>query len=394
MPVYSYKALSETGRKLSGVIDADSLAIAKEKLKARGVFVTGISSQKASFAQSSVSQEALMNFTREMFQLQRAGLPLYESLLTMEEKYRKHKMHPLFISLCDQIKSGRSLSFALSQHPKVFDSIYLALIRAAEQSGKLSDAFSSLYDLLGKQQKLKKQLKTSLAYPGFLALFCLVIVFFLLFYIIPSMQELFEGRALHPMTSFVLGVSRFMTEHISLVAVAALLPALAAFVAAKNKKAKEALFSLLCRLPLISRVLTLSSLVRFFRSIHLLLKGGVPLTDALRFSKKTMRHVFLEEVIENAEKELVQGKRLSMLLTTPLMPPLVPRMMAIAEQTGSLSITVESLSVIFEEDLDKDLLQLTTFLQPAILMLLGIVIGVVVLSILLPLTDVSSFLTS
>jgi general secretion pathway protein F/type IV pilus assembly protein PilC len=128
--------------------------------------------------------------------------------------------------------------------------------------------------------------------------------------------------------------------------------------------------------------------------MYLLLSGGVPLLEALAYSRKTMKNALLEEIVLHAEKKLVEGKKLSELLSSAFIPPLLVRMVAIAEETGNMNITMKNLSEIYEEELDKNLQQLTTFLQPAVLIFLGAIVGVVVLSILLPLTDVSSFLSS
>lgn len=395
MPVYSYKALTEEGKKISGVIDADSLHLAKERLKKRQILITQLELfQSRKKVEVSLAPSKLLVFTRELSQLLRAGLPLYESLVTIEEKYRRHKAHALFVDLCDHLKSGKSLSSALSSYPKTFDKIYLSMVKAAEQSGYLSEAFTDLTALITKQQKLKKQLFSALAYPAFLGVFCVVVVIALFFFVIPSMQELFEGRQLHPLTATVLGISKWLNNSVGLF-IFLILSFLAAVVfAARSRQVRMHLFRMACSAPFVRNLLIESALVRFCRAMYLLLSGGVPLLEALAYSRKTMKNVLLEDIVLNAEKKLIEGKKLSELLSSPFIPSLVVRMLAIAEETGNMNITMKNLSEIYEEELDKNLQQLTTFLQPAVLIFLGAVVGIVVLSILLPLTDVSSFLSS
>lgn len=394
MPIYAYKALTEEGKKISGVIDADSLYLAKERLKKRQILITQIELFSNKSQEVVLSSSMLLVFTRELSQLLRAGLPLYESLVTIEEKYRKHKTHALFVDLCDHLKSGKSLSNALSGYPKTFDEIYLSMVKAAEQSGHLSEAFTDLTLLISRQQKLKKQLFATLAYPAFLGVFCLFVVIALFFFVIPSMQELFEGRRLHPLTTVVLAVSNWLNNSKGLFVSVILLGIVAVFCAVRSKNVRMYFFRLACGAPFIRHLLIQSALVRFCRAMFLLLSGGVSLLEALAFSRKTMKNALLEDIIFHAEKKLVEGKKLSELLSSPFIPPLVVRMVAIAEETGNMNITMKNLAEIYEEELDKNLQQLTTFLQPAVLIFLGAVVGVVVLSILLPLTDVSSFLSS
>jgi general secretion pathway protein F/type IV pilus assembly protein PilC len=394
MPIYAYKALTEEGKKITGVIDADSLYLAKERLKKRQILLTELSLFSAKKQEVSLTPSMLLIFTREISQLLRAGLPLYESLVTIEEKYQKSKTHSLFVNLCDHLKSGKSLSSALGNYPKSFDAIYLSMVKAAEQSGHLAEAFADLTILISRQQKLKKQLFEALAYPAFLGVFCLIVVIALFFFVIPSMQELFEGRRLHPLTTVVLGISNWLNNSIGLFLSFIAVDVIAIIAAVRNKKVRMMFFTLACQAPFVRLLLVQSALVRFCRAMYLLLSGGVSLVESLSYSRMTMKNALLEEIIANAETKIIEGKKLSSLLSSPFIPSLVVRMVAIAEETGNMKNAMKNLSEIYEEELDKNLQQLTTFLQPAVLLFLGIVVGVVVLSILLPLTDVSSFLSS
>ncbi len=207
MPIFRYRALTETGTKVSGVIDADSFELAKERLRREKVLVTKLSLLENK-KEISLNSSMLLAFTRELSQLLGSGLPLYESLLTIEEKYRRHRTHPLFLDLCDKLKSGHQLSTILKGYPKSFDAIYITLAEAGERTGALAWSFKQLYELTERRQRLKKKLISAMAYPAFLGAFCFLIVLGLLLFIIPSMSELFEGRALHPLTQIVLAMSR------------------------------------------------------------------------------------------------------------------------------------------------------------------------------------------
>lgn len=394
MPLFRYKALSNSGKRLSGVIDADSLQLAKERLNREKVLVTKLTLAEQK-VERALSSAMLLSLTRELAQLLSAGLPLYESLLTIEEKYRRHRNHPLFLDLCDKLKGGKQLSSVLKSYPKSFDAIYISMVEAGEKTGSLPWVFNELYTLIERRQKLKKQLTTAMAYPAFLGGFCLIVVLALLLFVIPSMQELFEGRSLHPLTSLVLSMSQFLKR--TLLPMTLLIASLSALATLyfRREEGKLLLQKALQKVPLLKTVLEEAALIRFCRSASILLQGGVPLVNALSTSRKVMKHSLLEQTIQKAEAALVEGKTLSSQLKhTPHVPALVSRMLSIAEETGKLPEMLGSLSDIYDDELERSLSLITTFLQPALLLILGGVIGLVILSILLPLTDVSSLITT
>lgn len=393
MPIYEYKGINDCGKKTKGVVDADSLARAKEKLKELRTIPLSLSQVNAQSKHVQLAPPLLLSFTRELAQLLKAGLPLYECLLTIEEKYRKTKEHPLFLSLCDAVKNGRSLSFALKSYPKTFDPIYQSMVQSAEASGALAQVFIELTQLLGKQQKLRKKLVSALTYPAFLAIFCVILTLGLLLFVIPTLEELFEDRRLHPLTESVLAMSRFVRNHgikclLTLVGASALTALLA-----KKKQGMARLKELFQKIPLLKTLSTSAALVRLFRTTSLLLRSGVPLLRAIHLSQNVIKHRGIEALLIRAQEKIAEGESLSEQLVHPtLVPPMVPRMLAIAEETGNMATMMQSIADIYEEELEKHLSQLTSLLQPALLLFLGFVVGVVLLSILLPLTDVTSFL--
>ncbi len=394
MPLFRYRALTEMGKRVSGVIDADSFDLAKERLKKEKVFVTKLSAVQHK-KEIALRPQLLLAFTRELGQLLQAGLPLYESLLTVEEKYRHHRSHALLLDLCDKLKGGAQLSEALSMYPKTFDSIFISMVRAGEKTGSLGWAFQQIYELIERRQKLGKQLISAMAYPAFLGVFCFLMVIGLLLFVIPSMRELFEGRHLHPLTQTVLSISNFLEHSFVTILLTVLCVVSAVTYFFRQPQGKLWFQKVMQKIPILKTVLLQAALIRFCRSASILLKGGVPLTTSLAISRGSMRHALLEEAIAAAENSLIEGKTLSgQLKNSPYIPPLVTRMLSIAEETGKLPEMLKSLSDIYDGELERSLTLVTTFLQPALLVVLGGVVGLVILSILLPLTDVSSLISS
>ncbi|MEM8727311.1 MAG: type II secretion system F family protein [Chlamydiota bacterium] len=394
MALYRYTALSKDGRrKKIGMINADSVELAKEKLRKEAILVIKLESYAKHGKEFTISPTLLVQFTRDLHILLKAGLPLYDSLTTLEEKYRKTKLHSIFLNLCDRVKEGRHFSDALKDYPKVFDPVYLSMVKAGEESGSLEQSFAELEKLLGQQQILRKKCFSAMIYPAFLAVFCVSVVCVLLFFLIPSMSELFEDATLHPMTRGVLSLSHFFTDHAFLIftLVAGMIGCLFLFIF--HPKGKEILKERLLHVPIVKRLFIETIMTRFCRVFSILFKGGVPMMDCLTLSKKVMKHPSFEKIISAAEVKVLEGKPLSkQLQQSPLIPTLVIRMLSIAEESGRLAEMTAHLSDIYEEDIERSLSRLTSLLQPVMLLFLGVVVALILLAVLLPLTDVSSIL--
>ncbi len=392
MPLFQYGAIGLDGKKIRGVIDADSLEQAKERLRNREVIVTEmkLSEKEGKIA---LGSETVIHFTRDLSGLLRSGLPLYESLLTVEEKYRSHKYHFLFLDLCDQIKQGKSLSEALSIYPNSFNSVYISMIASGESTGNLEKAFLQLYKVISRNEKFRKQIRSAMVYPGFLGVFCLIVFVGLFLFLIPSMKELLVGRELHPITKAILNISNSLEKNfIWYASISGVLLGGTIFLF-KMKACKDFCKRWLLYIPLFKTLYTESILMRFSRVFGVLLSSGVPIVEALRLSRSIMNHSTFEEAVKQAEEGIIQGRKLSEeLKKSGLFPPLMIRMLATAEETGNPTEMLEHVADIYEEQLERTLVQFTNLLQPVMLLILGIIVGVVLLSVLLPLTDVSTLL--
>ncbi|MDX8430866.1 MAG: type II secretion system F family protein [Candidatus Algichlamydia australiensis] len=394
MSLYQYTALASSGKKIKGIIDADSLGSAKERLLKQKILVTKLSQYERVQKKSHHLKPAqLLDFTRDMCGLLRAGLPLYESLATVEEKYRGQKCHGVLLDLADQVKQGSSLSTAMEKYKKSFSSLYVSMVAAAEESGAIENVFEELSSFLTRQQKLKKQIGSAMFYPAFLGSFCLLVLSALLFFLIPSLEQLFEDRQLHPLTAFILGLSHFLRAYKLILGTLLATAVVSICLLMKRPENKRSLQSFLLRTPVVSTIITEAVLIRFCRAMASLLTNGVSMVKALRLSRKVMGHPLFEELIEEAEGKMVEGKKISESLgSSKLMPPLVARMLAIAEETGSSAAALGNIAAIYEENLERNLARFTALLQPVMMLFLGLIVGLIVLAVLLPLTDMQSFM--
>src|SRR5579872_3663294 len=343
MALFRYLAISERGKKVRGTIDADHIQEAKLKLVRRQIAAIQIEPLSEKQKRSHLSKTDVLNLTREISRLLQAGLPLFEALSALEEKYEGQKPHRILLDLCDQVKSGKSFSQGLAGHPECFDILYVAMVSNAEKTGRLSTALKELAELLARQLQVRKQLITALLYPALLSGFCLVVIASLLFFVIPSLRELFDGRDLHPFTQIVFGASFLACNAKAGILAAIVVLSGCAAAAVLSPRWKRQALSLSYRLPFIKNLLVKIAFVRFCRASATLLEGGLPLIQAFGQARHVMRHPYLEKVIASAEEKISQGYSIhEPFQNHPLIPPLIPRMLGIAEEGGKLPFMMRS----------------------------------------------------
>lgn len=391
MPLYHYQALDGLGKKRTGNIDAHNEKDAKNILREQGVFVTQIGVKTNVSKRENIRGEQLFTFTMQLSQLISAGVPLYESLMTLEEQYRGDSFHRVLLALCEKIKAGTPLSEAMASFPDSFDKLYRAMIFAGESVGALDIVLNRLTVLLEKQTKLKSQITTAMIYPAILASFSLLIIGVLLGFVVPSIEGIFEGRKLNGFTTFVLGVSNFARSYwwAYIPIIAAIIAYL--FIKLRSEAGREWLQRNLLKVPVLRNLLIETAVARFCRTMGTLQEGGLPIIESMRNAREVMRNVVLEEEIKQAEEKIIEGSSLSTeLLKSKLIPTIVPRMLSVGEESGTLVVMLNKLADMYEDELEKTLNRVMALSQPVILIFMGTVIGTILMAILLPLTDVSS----
>lgn len=391
MPLYLYQALDLQGKRKKGLIEAQSEREAKDKLRDMGVMVTSLAAKASMSSRENLKGEKLMAFTLQLSQLVGAGVPLYESLLAIEGQCRSEPYHRIILSLCEQIKAGASLSQAMSAFPDSFNQLYCSMITAGESIGVLDNVLEKLSQLLAKQIKLRSEIITAMVYPGILASFSFMIILLLLGFVIPSIEGIFEGRKLNGFTSFVLSVSHFFRDYwwVYLPAIGAIIGGLVYYL--RKPAGKLWLEKTFLKLPVIRTLMVQTAVARFCRTMGTLLQGGLPLIEAMRISRDVMRNTTMSQEVKVAEGRIIEGSSLGKeLARAKLFPPMVAQMLSVGEDSGSVVVMFNKIADMYEQDLEKTLNRLMALSQPAILIIMGIVIGTMLLAILLPLTDVSS----
>ncbi len=392
MPVYHYQVLDSHGHKHSGILEAYSEKEAKERLRVQGLMVSKLMVRTNSKSKERLKGEALMGFTLQLSQLVSAGVPLYESLMSIEELYRKEPSHRIIVSICEQIKAGKTFSEALSAYPSSFDKLYCAMVAAGEAVGALDLVLEKLSYFLSRQIKLNGEIVTAMIYPSILGCFALVVISLLLGFVVPSIEGIFADRELNGFTSFVLATSHFVRNWWWIYLPLGLGFAAFAFVKLRSPQGHLWMQRTLLKMPLIKNVVIQSALARFCRTMGTLQLGGMTIIDSLRIARGVMKNVVLEEEIQAAEGKIIEGSSLSKQLSrSAYIPHMVTRMIAVGEDSGSSAEMFNRIADIYEDNVEKTLARTVALVQPVILVVMGGVIGMVMIAILLPLTDIASF---
>ncbi|OJU80760.1 MAG: general secretion pathway protein GspF [Chlamydia sp. 32-24] len=392
MPLYQYQSILPTGKKKNGMVEAQSEKEARGRLREQGILVTKISEKTVYSSKQNLRGNTLLNFTIQLSQLVNAGIPLYESIVLLEEQSRGEPFHRVILSLGEQIKAGMSLSEAMAMFPHSFDKLYRSMVHAGETVGALNIVLEKLASYLKRQIKLKKEITTALIYPSVLGSFSLLIIALLIGFVVPSIEGIFEDRELNGFTQSILNISHFLREKWWIYF--PLIGSIVAFATYKLRslQGKIWLERVALRLPLVKTLIVQTSTARFCRTMATLLQGGLTMIDSLRISKEVMKNVVMEEAIQNAEKKIVEGSSLSQELTkTKVFPTMVTRMLSVGEDSGSMLEMLNKIADIYEEEVEKTLQRLMALAQPVILIVMGLMIGLILMAILLPMSDISSF---
>lgn len=388
MPLYSYSAIDQEKKKIKGFIEGTTLSDVKQKLREKGVMVIEIQEKKGAGKKENLSGEKLVNFTVQLSNLVSAGVPIYQSLMAMEEQYRGEPFDRVLISLCEKIKAGTPLSEAMADFPTTFDGLYCSMIAAGESAGAIDTILSKLSELLSKQDKLKKDIITAMIYPAILASFSFLVIIMLMGFVVPSIEGIFSQKNLNNFTAFVIGVSHFFREWWWLYIPVIVGSVTWIFYFLRTEKGKLLSEKILLKTPVIRTMMIEAAVARFCRTMGTLLNGGLAMIDSLRISRGVMQNVTLEQEVRRAEMKIVEGSSLSYELSkSHLIPRMVSKMLAIGEESGTTINMMNKVAEMYEQNLEKSLKRFMAMTEPAILLIMGTIIGSVLLAILLPLTD-------
>lgn len=407
MPVYEYRALSRAGKNVNGIIDADSAVAARQKLRGSGIFPVEVkeSSPKPKEAPSTplfsstlfkrVKPGELSAATRQLSILLGAGVALVASL----DALISHVTNPLLKKVVAQIKEsvneGNSLTSSLSQHPKIFSAIYVNMVRAGEASGSLDVVLDRLAEFSEHQQALRGRFKAALAYPVFMCLIGTLILFFLITFIVPNITQIFSEmhQTLPLPTVALIGAGNFLKSFWWLVLLAFVGAILLLKRVIKSPRGRYIWDEVKLRVPIFGVINTKIVMARFGRTLGSLLQSGVPLLSALEIVRNIANNSVIAEVIDNAMEEIRAGKSLAAPLTqSQWFPSIAVQMISVGEQSGELETMLHKIADVYEKETESQITTMTSMLEPVMILVMGLIVGFIVVSILLPIFEMSAMI--
>ncbi|MDH4028384.1 MAG: type II secretion system F family protein [Nitrospirota bacterium] len=392
MPEFKYTGYDSAGSLTKGVIEADGQRDAALKIRTKGIYPKDItraaSGRKNAFTPfRKHSPLILAGITRGLSTLISSGVPLTEAIGAISAE-QKPEWRNILIEIKEGLAGGSTLARAMQAHPEIFPDYYTGMISAGENSGKLTEVLMKLADYLESEMNIKNKIKTALVYPVFMACISVVIVLFLFTFVIPKITKIFEeSSASLPFITIVLiwissALKRFWW----------MLPVLALGVSVLfrkiNETRKELVDSILIKEP--TGILMSLYMLRFTMTLGFLLSGGLPILNAMQLTSKATGNVFLENRIMRAQKLVTQGAKLSSSLEG--FPPTLLQIISTGEQTGRLPEVLEKTSRSYESDFDRKLQRAISLLEPALILTMGLIVGLIVVAVLLPIFELNQIM--
>lgn len=398
MPVYKYTAINNTGSSVQGIVDAESVKAATEKLRKEGVYLSSIKETSKGKARSfipfkGVSSSELAITTRQFSALISAGLPLEASLAALSEQSEDQKLREVLTQVKDRVSEGSSLTNALKEHKNVFSNLYTNIVKAGEASGTLDIVLFRLADFLEKSSALKSRVRSALIYPIFMFLVGSGVLFFMMTYVIPRITKIFEDsdRSLPFITLVLISISSFFSNHYILVL---LLIGAAVFMLTRflrTEKGKRFIDRLILKTPIFGKLASMVAISRFTRTLGTLVGSGIPLLDALEIGEAVMGNSVFTDALKEVRVSVREGSTLAgPLRDSNVFPPLVTRMVAVGEQTGEMEQMFNKIADIYDLQVETTLSTLTSLLEPVMILMIGVVMAFIVFAILLPIFDLTS----
>jgi general secretion pathway protein F len=405
MPVYEYVALNTEGRKRKGIVDAGSIASARQKLREMAVFPVEIAEAAERKREETAARggaihlfrkvrlQELAVMTRQLATLLGAGLPLVPSLAALVAQIKHPVLKTTLAQIKDEVNEGNSLTQSMSHFPEVFSPFYVNMVRAGEASGTINLILERLADFNEGQQALKTKIRSALAYPLFMFFIGSGVLFFLITFVVPNITNIFREmhQTLPGITVFLIVVSGFFKAFWWVIALTLLVGIVSLRTATRRTERGRYLWDRFkLNVPLFGALNRKIAVARFSRTLGTLLQSGVPLLAALEIAKNVVDSIVIADKIRRAAKDVEEGASLSVPLSrNGFFPPIAVEMISVGEQSGNMETMLFRIAKAYETEVESNILVLTSLLEPAMILLMGAVVGFIVISILLPIFEMN-----
>ncbi len=418
MPKFNFIATDASGKEVRDTIEASTQAQAINLIRAKNLFPTAIgqadggksaaakSAKKSgvnadiklpSFLKPRVKQKDLTMFTRQLSTLMAAGMPLLRSLRVLERQCTNATLKDTLHVMSDSVESGNSFSEALANHPKIFDNLYVNMVKAGEAGGVTELVLTRLAEFMEKAQKIKNKVKGAMTYPVIILIAAVGITAVLMLTVIPKFEEIFsdllEGKSLPAVTRMVIGISNALQHYFLFIVIAIVAISMLVSMMMKTKAGKLAADRLKADLPVFGTLTRRTCIARLTRTLGTLLSSGVPLLQALGIVRDTAGNVVFYNALQQVHDGVKEGENMSNLMEqTKQFPPMVISMVDVGEETGAIADMLTRIADTYEDEVDNAVSGLTSILEPMVIILLAGIVGTIVIAMFLPLISVISSL--
>ena len=400
MPAYEYRALDPGGRERAGVMEGDSARQIRAQLREQGLLPVSVSevaddrpSRLGRFSFGGrISSMDLALLTRQLATLVRSGLPLEEALLAVSQQSEKARVRSVVAGVRARVVEGRTLAEGLSAFPGVFPEIYRATVSAGEQSGHLDAVLERLADYTENRQVLQQRIRNAMVYPVLLTVVCVGIVALLLGYVVPEVVRVFEAgdRELPILTQILITMSDFIREWWWAIILATVLAIVGFRRWVREPAARRQFDAFKLRLPLVGRVTRGNNAARFSRTFAILTASAVPVLEALRISGEVVTNLPMREAVKDAAVRVREGAPIARsLAASKLFPPMLIHLVSSGETSGALEQMLGRAADNQERELDGLVNTAVGILGPAMILLMGGFVFVIVLALLLPIFELN-----
>jgi len=418
MPKFNYVAMDSHGKETKGTLEVNSQNEAIGRVKEMGLFPTKIvevekakpekkSAKPAGRSASGkkkgieikikipgfggkVKSKILTTFTRQLATLVDAGLPLLRGLRVLEKQERNPTLKNIISELSLSIEGGSTFSEGLAQHPKVFNRLFVNMVKAGELGGVLEVVLARLSEFMEKAQKIKGKVIAAMFYPCAVLVVATAILMILMVMVVPKFKEVFagmlEGQQLPAFTRLVLGISEVIKDHIIVALIVIIILWIAFALTIRTKGGRRVFDKIKLKAPVVGPVITKVAISRFTRTLGTLISSGVPILQALTIVKETSGNVIVGSAVLAIHDSVKEGETITAPLeASKVFPPMVVSMVDVGEQTGALPEMLLKIADNYDEEVDNAVAAMTSLLEPIMIVFLAVVVGSIVIAMFLPL---------
>ncbi|MEQ8288110.1 MAG: type II secretion system F family protein [Gammaproteobacteria bacterium] len=404
MPLFSYKGRNSSGSLVTGEMDAGSLDAVASQLFNTGITPIDIKERSQSF-NGSHSINSLLNknrmpglddlilFSRQMFTLMKAGVPMTKAIVGLIQSSRNQKMIDALRDILSHLESGRELSGSMARHPYIFSQLYLSMVRVGEESGRLEESFFRISEYLAREKDTRERIKAALRYPTFVIVAIAIAIAIINIWVIPVFAGIFEnaGVALPWQTRFLMATSNFFVTFWPYMLAGLVISIVGIRYYVKTDDGRLLWDRYKLKIPLAGDIIYRATLARFARSFSMGLKSGVPLIQAMTVVSRSVDNEYISEKILGMRNGIERGESLTRTASmTRMFTPLVLQMLSVGEETGQVDDMMVEVADYYDREVDYDIKNLSSAIEPIMIIAIGVMVLILALGVFLPMWDLSS----